>query len=46
MDLYLPIIGSKIISENNDLIQHLFITDGIYGVFNCLTYDRASHILK
>jgi ornithine decarboxylase len=41
MDLYLPIIGSKIISENNDLIQYLFIPDGTYGTFNCLIYDHA-----
>jgi ornithine decarboxylase len=41
MDLYLPIIGSKIISENNDVIQYLFIPDGTYGAFNCLIYDHA-----
>jgi ornithine decarboxylase len=39
MDLYLPIIDSKIISENNEVIQHLFIPDGTYGAFNYLTYD-------
>jgi ornithine decarboxylase len=42
MDLYLPIIGEKIIEEDSEEVQHVFIPDGIYGSFNCLTYDHAA----
>ena len=42
MDLHLPVICSKKFTNNNgELIQSIYIPDGMYGAFNSLSYDHA-----
>ena len=42
MDLYLPVIGTKIhTDEDGEISQSIYIPDGIYGSFNALNYDHA-----
>ena len=44
-DIYTPIIGKKIIKENDILIQNLYIAEGIYGAFSSTKYDAFPHFL-